>query len=470
MRKYYWYISIFIKKHGVLVLVSIIAAIIIFSIFLPFLLRFLDFKKTSYVGVVGSYSLTTLPRNIENQISSGLTAIQADGTPVPALADRWNTENDGKTYRFLIKKKIYWQDGKEFTASDVNYNFNKVQKITTANEVLFKLPEQFSPFPSVVSQPIFRVIDEPYFFFFKKKRVIGTGNFQVTDYQEHGQRLTELVLNSADEKIVYRFYLTEEDAVAGFKRGEVDVLPDLSSTYDLKNWSTVDIKETIDNQTYLGVFFNTSSNILSSNEVRQALNYAVRKPSDATRAVGPISPTSWAFANVGKSYDYDESRAIDRLLTALPGEPIHFDLTTLPLFSYEADQIKKDWEALGQHAYTKCQSDSAIKDKAQCANVQIKVNIRLTNFPDTNNFDALLVGQESPTDPDQYSLWHSQQQTNFTQYKNVRIDSELEKGRQTEDRQKRLAIYQDFQQFFSEDAPVIFIRHLNKYEMKRKGK
>jgi peptide/nickel transport system substrate-binding protein len=470
MRKYYWYISIFFKKHGLVVLGSIIIAIIFFSLSLPFVIKVLDFKQKKYIGVVGRYTISTLPSDIQQEMSSGLTKLQPDGSVIPDIAERWHTEDDGKTYRFLLKKKVLWQDGKELTPTDVNYDFNKVQVITTANEIIFKLSDPFVPFPTAVSQPLLRIADEPYFFFFKKKKVIGTGPFQVSDFQERGQRLSELTLSSDTEQKIYRFYLTEAEAIDGFKRGEVDDIADLASPGELKDWPTVKVQETLDKQTYLGVFFNTASDVFSSNEVRQALNYALHKPTDESRAVGPISPNSWAFSNVGKTYDYDLDRAVDRLTSSNPHQPLHFDLTTTPMFNDEAEQIKKDWETLGNVAADRCQKDAAIKDKAQCDNLYIQVNLRINNFPDTNNFEALLVGQESPSDPDQYALWHSKQQTNFTQYSNVRIDSLLEKGRQTEDVKKRGEIYQEFQQFFSEDAPVIFLRYLNKFEVQRGGR
>lgn len=469
MRKYYWYISTFFKKHGLVVAASIVVAIIVFSLFLPFVLKILDFKKTTYIGVVGGYTLDNLPRNIQDEISDGLTQIQPDGSVQTSLAERWTTEDDGKTYRFLIKKNIYWQDGKLVTPSDFTYDFNKVQILTNANEVIFKLPNAFSPFPSVVSKPLLRVVEEPYFFFFKKRKIIGIGDFQVNDFQEKGQRLSELTISNLNEKHVYRFYLTEDDAIAAFKRGEVDVVSDLTSADSVKDWLNVSVTKTLDDNTYLGVFFNTTNDFFASNEIRQALNYALMKPTDETRAVGPISPKSWAFSNVGKTYDYDEARAIDRILAQIPGTPIHFDLTTTPNFADEANSIKKQWENFGQDAFTHCQSSSMVKDKSTCANLKIHVNIRISNFPDTSNFQALLIGEQSPSDPDQYSLWHSDQPTNFTQYKNVRIDSLLEKGRQTQDQKLRFQIYQDFQEFFSEDAPVIFIRHLDKYEVSRKG-
>jgi peptide/nickel transport system substrate-binding protein len=473
MRKYYWYITTFLRKHGKVIALSVVLAVIFFTIFLPIVSRFFFFQKRTYIGVVGRYSFATLPRSIQDEISHGLTKVQPDGSVKPDLAERWTVEDDGKTYRFVIKKKVLWQDGKELYPSDIHYNLQDVDTITTANDVIFKLKKDaYSPFPNVVSQPLFRTDNERYLLFFKRPKIIGIGEYSISSLTEKNQRLTELVISSKTEDKIYRFYLTEEDAIGAFKRGEIDVLPDLSSPQTFEGWPNITIEQKLDTQKYLGIFFNTNLPIFSSNEpkLRQALNYALPKPIDQTRAVGPLSPKSWAFANVGKTYDYDPDRAVELLLSELPREPITFDLTTTPTYSNDAEEIKKTWQDFGLKALAKCQSDPDVKDKSLCPNLKITVNLRVTNFPDTSNFQALLVGQEIPADPDQFYLWHSGQRTNFTHYKNIRIDSLLERGRQETDQNKRTEIYHDFQQFFSEDAPVIFLRYLTTADVRRKGR
>ncbi len=470
MRKYYWYISIFFKKHGLTIVASVVAAIILFSLFLPFLLRVFESKQRSYIGVIGRYSLNALPVKIQHEVSNGLTFIEEDGSATPDLSERWSIEDEGKTYRFLLRQNVKWQDGKALEASDISYQFKDVQTISTANEIIFKLKDPFAPFPTVVAQPIFRTTTEPYLFFFRRKKLLGTGNYQVASFKETGERLQEIVLDNPRDQKIYRFYLTEEDAINGFKRGEIDELPELSHLADLRSWPTVEVKETLDQQTYLGVFFNLNDDVFKNKELRQALSYTLAKPTDETRAVGPISSTSWAFKDVGKTYEYDVNRGIERLLSTngLPRQPIRFVLKTTPNFLGEAEQIKQQWQQFGQRAAQVCLETKEIKEKELCNNMKMEIDIVVNNVPDTSNFQALLVGQVSPSDPDQYHLWHSDQPTNFTGYQNTRIDSLLERGRQIDDQKRRLEIYQDFQQFFSEDAAVIFLRHLPKLTVKRK--
>jgi peptide/nickel transport system substrate-binding protein len=466
MRTYYWYITAYLRKHGLVVVASLIAAVLIFSLAIPTVLRGLDRKPRRYIGVVGSYTLESLPPSITKKLSRGLTSIAKDGSAVPDLAERWTVENEGKTYRFILKKDQLWQDNELFRPSDVNYAFRDVEVITTPSEVVFKLPDSYVPFPTVVSQPILkngkrqlgplRTLEVP----------LGLGEYQVIDYQKNGQRLTQMILEGFDERLIYRFYLTEDDAVTAFKLGEVDYVPDLSSRYGLENWDGVVITNTLHSNRYLGIFFNNSSPLFPKH-IRQALAYAFPKPDRSIRALGPIDPNSWAYLEGGKTYDLDLDRALERALESVPDQAMEFELTTTSTFQTEAEQLKQAWEEFGAKAVTACQGKKEVEDKTRCANLNIKVTVRVNNYPDTSSFQVLLIGQETASDPDQYYLWHSGQASNFTQYKNTRIDSLLEKGRTTLDQNERRSIYQEFQQFFLEDAPVIFLRYLESYDVSR---
>jgi peptide/nickel transport system substrate-binding protein len=471
MRRYYWYFTAYARKHGWIVLTSLIVAITIFTFFVPFLSKILARKPREYIGIVGQYSLTSLPPQVKNTLSVGLTKLEADGSVKPLLAERWIVEDEGKRYRFILRKKLKWQDGKDVEPGDIKYNFTDVETLTTPNDVIFKLPEVFVPFPSIVVEPVFRQVTERYWGFFERPTLIGIGENRIVDYEVKGNWLKEITIDGPENRQIFRFYLTEDDAVLAFKRGEVDVLPDLSTERDIATWKTTTVKKKLQTDQYLAVFFNTSDQVLPKN-VRQALSYALSLADDDERATGPINPKSWAYLPGGKVYNYDGARGVERLLDGIPNVPINLELTTTASFTPEAETFQRAWEALGQQAFETCQQKKTAKDKTAenwvCDNVKIKVTLKITNFPDTNNFQLLLMGQQSPPDPDQYFLWHSSQPTNFTHYKNTRIDSLLEKGRQTLDQAERVTIYQEFQQFLQEDPPAIFLRHLNTYEVRRK--
>jgi len=469
MRRFYWYLTAYIKKYGFLFGFTLLAGLGGFSVFLPQLLQNLENKPVSYIGIIGRFTLQTLPEEITQKISAGLTKIEPDGTVSPLLAERWTLEHSDTSYRFIIKQNLKWSDGEKLLAEDISYQFPDVETIVTSGDILFKLPAPYAPFPSLTTKPILKDGQFTKWFFLKKPSLIGVGPYQIIDYhyKDNEKHLAEIVLDKRDQRLVYRFYLTEKSAIEGFKKGEVDVLPDLGQIWPIMQWSNVKTTAKINTHQYSAIFFNHSNPKFTKN-LRQALAYAIDKPIKEQRALGPISSDSWAYLEGVKSYDKDIDRSLERILEELPREKISFNLVTTTLFTKQAEEFKTQWEEMGMLAQNKCLGDKEIKTKELCENLKIEVQLRINNFPDTSDFDLLLVGQTSPSDPDQYEFWHSDQLGNFSKYKNTRIDTLLEKGRQTQSSSERLAIYQEFQQFITEDVAAIFLEKLPSYQVERK--
>jgi len=273
----YWYVSAYVHKHGLLIFSAVVMGAILFSVFYRVLLSVSQFKKTTHVGRVGSVTLATIPRDIQDKISNGLTTLDDAGNPTPDLAERWSVEDDGKTYRFILRKGLKWHDGKELQPEDIVYNFTDTQVVITKNEVIFKLKEAFSPFPMVVSQPMFREVRKRKWLIFSNASILGTGQYKVVQMKNEGGQVREIEIESQYERFVYRFYPTEERAILAYKRGEVDLLEDMSGIDALQTWSRTTITTSVRKDQYIAVFFNVG-NELFEKTVRQALNYASQKP------------------------------------------------------------------------------------------------------------------------------------------------------------------------------------------------
>ena len=213
----------------------------------------------------------------------------------------------------------------------------------------------------------------------------------------------------------------------------------------MADWPNINIQQVSNHQRYVILFFNTQDPNLAEKKIRQALTYTIPNKSEPNiRANSPISQTSWAYNPNVKPYDY----SLENAQTLLEGLRTDFDLelTTTPTYAQLAESIRDSWGQLG-----------------------LNVSIKVVNLPDTNNFQALLIGQQLPPDPDQYLLWHSTQTktTNITKYSSPKIDKLLEDGRKELEQQKRKEIYQDFQRFLVEDTPAAFLFYLSSYTISR---
>lgn len=445
---------------------AILVGILLFSAFYRVILVLSQLKKTRYIGRVGYTTLATLPRDIQEKISDGLTAVDETGAPLPSLAERWTVEDDGKTYRFVLKKNLRWHDGKEVVPQDISYNFIDTQILTTTNEIIFKLKDSYAPFPVVVSQPLFREQKTRALFFFTQKKIIGTGTHRIIHVTQEGVRMTELELESPDERLVYRFYPTESRAFLAYKRGEVDVLEQMSRTDGLQEWKRTSITPELRKDQYLAIFFNMSDPTFDKN-IRQALNYALEKPVGDERAATPLNTRSWAYNRTVKEYARDEDKAVSLLLRSIPKQRFTIEMTTVSNFQQDAERVRDAWESLGEKAVVVCEQSKNVVQKSDCKNLALQVQLHITNAPNLSHFQVLLIAQQVLPDPDQYSIWHSTQQTNFTGYRNPHVDKLLEDGRKTIDKKERKSIYQDFQQYLVEDTPAIFLRRITLYTIER---
>lgn len=78
---------------------------------------------------------TTLPENnTELQLFEGLTRLDDNNIPQPALASSWDISPDGKTYTFHLREGICWSDGTPITAQDIEYSWKRVMDPDVASE------------------------------------------------------------------------------------------------------------------------------------------------------------------------------------------------------------------------------------------------------------------------------------------------------------------------------------------------
>ena len=398
-------------------------------------------KASTRIGLVGQYTLNTLPLSVSQNISRGLTKIDQTGQVVPDLAQNWDISEDETLYRINLKKDNFWSDNAPIKAKDLSYSIPDVQfKIIDDYTLSFQLKESYAPFLSLLARPVF------------SKNNQGAGKFMIKSLNYSNQYLKSIELTNFKENLYYRFYPSHEAAWLGFKLGEVDQLHNLLINPLSGSWQNkVKLETQVNYGQYLGIIFNLNDSYLSNKAFRQALAYAIEHKSDTpeTRALTPVNPHSWVFNPKVKPYDFNPDQAQELLAkfsqdATISGQ-LELRLDTSQSFLSLAESIAASWEKV----------------------LNIKTRVKIVNSIDPE-FQALLVAQEIPLDPDQHALWHSTQDTNITQYSDLKIDKLLEDGRKISDQAKRKEIYQDFQRFLLEDSPAIFLSYPTTYTINRK--
>lgn len=426
----------YFKKFRRVVLFGLVIGLVIFAT-VRYFLPYFSSLRTFRIGIVGKYKTEELPKSILSQITRGLTKIDESGSPVPDLAGSWESQDEAKTWIFKIKEGVLWHDKQIVDSRTIDYEFSDVtvEKPNT-KEIVFKLKEGYSPFPSVLSKPLFR------------KGLLGTGEYRVDKVSlvsDYVQKLT--LINSKKERRTYKFYPTNDIAKLAFKLGDVDEIKNLFDPTPFDKWNSVNVKDVVNENQVVTIFFNTQDPLLAEKTFRQALFYAIDKDYFGNRALSPISPLSWAYNPQVKPYSFDLERAKE-LLGTTPKDEItitELKLFTSPVLLKSSEKIAKDWEALG-----------------------LKVHVEVSSII-PSDFQAYLTTFDIPADPDQYPIWHSTQAgTNLSKFGSPRIDKILEDGRVEQNRDERKKMYLDFQRFLLEDVPAAFLYHPTYYDISRK--
>jgi peptide/nickel transport system substrate-binding protein len=74
-------------------------------------------------------------------VMEGLTKRDKDLKIIPGLAERWETSDDGKRWRFYLRRNVKYHDGSPFTADDVIFSAERAQ--ADGSQIKSRLPDKF---------------------------------------------------------------------------------------------------------------------------------------------------------------------------------------------------------------------------------------------------------------------------------------------------------------------------------------
>ncbi len=437
-------------------------------------------------------------RDLASLVFNGLTTIDANGNVIPDLAQDWAVSGDNLIYTFTLRADVRWHDGAPFSANDVIYTINAIKspdyrgvpylaqrwrdvtvKKVNTHTVQFQLPEPFVPFLSYTTIGILPVhilkkispskLPEHEF----NRAPIGTGPFVVRELDASHALLTSFKNYHQQSphlsKIEFRFYSNSESLWSAHQRGEINGI----SEVDWENDGRIASKNlnfySAPRAEYDVIYLNLQRVLFAEREVRQALLYALNRQlivdlvleGRGVVAHSPIMPNSWAYNAAAKTYSYEPDTAAalldwsgwrdrdgDGLREDGAGNPFSFSLLTddNPMHQQLAERIVQQWGQVGIDAQVESISATQL----------------VREYLRPRRFDAVLLTQRQPgVDPDPYAQWHSSQNTdagrNYAGFANDEIDEIIEEARRVTDKDKRAALYYEFQDIFAEEVPALLL-------------
>lgn len=414
--------------HGHKYLVYFVFFVAILTFFWIFYFK-ISSKIAVSEGIIGLYNSNNIPPIVANLISDSLVSLDQTGSPLPNLAVSWEASNEATIYKFKLRDNLYWNDGSKLKSSEIQFNLQDVEvSYPDEQTIQFKLADSFAPFPTLLTMPVF-----------KNHSLVGVGKYKVIYKHTNHDIVTKLVLTPVTNsenlpEISIRFYPDEKTARIAFELGEVESLVGLVDDSELKDQPSVGLKRVTNFNRLIAIFYNTKDPILSDKNLRRALGLLTPNIEGEERAKSPVPPNSWAYNSQVRDLSNDQAAAKTYLSKVNAWKESNITLTTTPSLSNLANTVLQSWKQAGISGVLRVES----------------------GVP--QNFQALLIAQPLPSDPDQYALWHSTQSiTNFSKYSSPRVDKDLEDGRKTSDLEKRKEKYLDFQKIILDDSPATFL-------------
>lgn len=435
---------------------------------------------------------------IDGFIFEGLVKADPDtGAPTPWLAEKWDTSADGLTYTFHLRPGVNWSDGQPFTADDAKFTFetildpktqtvrkslfDKVQTFTVVDPMTFqvKLKEVYCPF--LVSSMSFSLVPKHLLQNsadinkddFNTKHPVGTGPYTFVEWI-NGDHVT-LQANphywGGAPKIGQFIYKVVPNATVlaqQLKTGEVDLaVIEAKDLADMQKQSNVNVISN-DALGYEYIGYNQARPLFQDKLLRQALTTAINRQAIVDKILfgqgsvlnAPMPSRSWAYnPAVANLYPYDPTKAkallkqagwtagSDGILTK-GGQKLAFT----SIFSSNSTVVtqlmtiaQQEWKAIGVDCTLKPMDFDALLDVIN----------------KTRAFDTATLGWSLGLDPDQTSIWSSDQIKsgfNYISYNNPEIDSLLKQGTSIPgcSQAARKAIYDKFQQIIADDEPYTF--------------
>jgi ABC-type transport system substrate-binding protein len=284
---------------------------------------------------------------IMSQVFEGLTKWDDNLQPRPALALSWSS-SDGRHWTFNIRPGAKFHNGRQVTAQDVVYSFERLanagndwydyfpgpllEPVTDSvvavgtDTVQITLSEPFATFPTVLGMPIMSIVPSETVSTIITSPV-GAGPFEFQNWTEGDS----IVLGYFDEyyagrpylnSITYEFYDTEAEMYEDYELGNLDLSPvPQASLTDVVGSPNAIFLNTLGLQ-YYGMKVDEApfDDVL----VRRALNYAVDRQAIvenvlseyAVVAEGPVPPGIESYDPPVAAYTYNPTQALSLLAAA----------------------------------------------------------------------------------------------------------------------------------------------------------
>ncbi len=417
-------------------------------------------------------------------IYDGLVRPTKDGQGVePALATKWETSADGKTWTFTLRDAKF-SDGKALVAADVKASLDmcrmgsKTQWKDTYKAIADVQAVDDKTVKVILSQPhppllaelamwiaqtmpadMALAIDQPGYDTYKTR---GTGAY----FCEGWKKGDVMVLkknpfywkpNNGPDEVRIEYIPDDNTRILKLQGGETDVIDfvPLSQIQSLNQGNTKAQAFTI--QTYFTLPMNLTIKPLDDKNVRQALNYALDKEAilkavffgQAKFQNSPIPPgTYWDKNLAGYPFNLDKAKQLMASSSVPKGFTFEQTIASGNNVAQAVATIAKDqWAKIGVTVNISQIEASTLSAKRKEGSLMAWTGGWTNDMSDpTEIANRILRGGTSTLGA-------------YTRYNNPALNTLIDSADLEQDPKKREMLYSQVQQIYLDDAPQVFIAY-----------
>ena len=450
-------------------------------------------KPTIINPILTTHSVSAALQEI---IFNGLVRINSKGEIEPDLAESWDISNDGLIYTFYLRKGVRFHDGRECTAYDVKFTYDKLidPGINSPFRSSFELVKDFKVIDKFTFQLtlkkssasfIYRLVREivPRHLFkkadFKNSSFnfhpIGTGPFRFKQWDKDNEIILEYNPDYYEgrpylDRIMVKTYPASRDVWTALMRGEVDFTLFIErEDYEIVKNDFSFKTYTIPADYYYALVYNLNDPILSDKKIREAIAYGLNRKGLIERVgfgcglecTGPFYPQSLGFNSDVLPFEYNPKKSQELLSEAGWKDNDNDGI------------LEKEGEELEIRVLIDARNDIYKKIimviRQQLQEIGIKIKVQLYNndseltekFLKENKSQAYLKFLLAGIDSDQAgAYWYSKLSKRrgiLWTYGDEQIDNLFELGGVIQDKGKRAKIYQKIHKLIYEDQPACFL-------------
>lgn len=421
-----------------------------------------------------------------------LVFLTVDGDLVPALAERWEINDEGTEYTFFLRRGVTFHNGEEFNAqavvatwqfgsdesNDYAGQYSDVVDIEVIDDFTVKLiTEAPNPLFLTLLADNWGIIPPAYMnevgIDAFAQAPVGTGPFVFVERLPGDRIVYEANPNYWNagqprlSRVTFRVIPDSTTRVAALRNGEVDIINRLSSDEAALLAATSDNVTIIsypNDRVYYVAFKNVNNGIgtpIENQLVRRALNHAVNRPGIIQGIFGGEAELISGFT-VSTNLGYDPSiepftydPALARELLAEAGFPDGFEISmgcptdAYPSINEVCLAIQRDLSAVGVEVSLEFRTSNTYWGQPQYA----AVGPMFVDSWSSAVGEALPRLQGALTPGAYYTAWEDDVIVDFIN----RIAS-------TVDRDERAALYAELSAYMFDNPPFIYLYQLNLFE------